>query len=325
MRLRDTDYVYATMRVRANEKNLLTARDISRMIDAKTPEEAAKVLADAGYGDFEARSFSDVERAISDAHEETIKLIDDVCENTHIAKVFKLKYDFHNIKTVIKADFSGENPERLMSDSGSIGKDVILTAARKDDFGALPQKLQKALLEARETISHTGDARLSDFILDRAYFEMMAEEAEASGSEFLRGYVRLLADTANLRSAVRTARQKKGAELLREALIPGGNIPQEKFLSFDFENGFSGTALSEAAAKGALSAKGERGLLEFERELDNAAIEYMRAAKYVAFDERPIVAYIAAREAEATTVRIIMAGKLEGLSAEEIQSRLRVL
>ncbi|MBQ8004359.1 MAG: V-type ATPase subunit [Oscillospiraceae bacterium] len=55
-----------------------------------------------------------------------------------------------------------------------------------------------------------------------------------------------------------------------------------------------------------------------------AGIEYMKAARYVAFDERPIIAYIAAREAEEMTVRIIMAGKAEGLSPDEIKSRLRV-
>ena len=65
--------------------------------------------------------------------------------------------------------------------------------------------------------------------------------------------------------------------------------------------------------------------MEFERELDNALIRYMKSAKYVAFDERPIIAYIAAKEAEAMTVRIIMAGKLENLSPDEIRSRLRVL
>ena len=50
----------------------------------------------------------------------------------------------------------------------------------------------------------------------------------------------------------------------------------------------------------------------------------MESAKYASFDERPIIAYIAAREAEAMSIRIIMAGKLEGLSADEIRSRLRV-
>ena len=101
MKLRDTDYLYATMRIRANEKNLLTAQKIERMCDAKTAEEAGKILSESGYGNFSVASFSEVERAICAMRADTMKLIAEVCENTHIADVFALKYDFHNIKTVI--------------------------------------------------------------------------------------------------------------------------------------------------------------------------------------------------------------------------------
>lgn len=40
----------------------------------------------------------------------------------------------------------------------------------------------------------------------------MAETARAVGSPFLEGYVRLLIDAANLRSAVRCARMGKGSD-----------------------------------------------------------------------------------------------------------------
>ena len=101
MKIKDTDYLYATMRVRANEKNLLTERDVSRMCDAKTASEAAKILSDAGYGDIAGGSFSEVSAAIAAMREKTGKLIDEICENRAIFDVFALKYDFHNIKTVI--------------------------------------------------------------------------------------------------------------------------------------------------------------------------------------------------------------------------------
>lgn len=325
MRLKDTDYLYATMRVRANEKNLLTPQKIERMIDAKTPDEAAKILAESGYGDISARSFSDIERALRRQRDETMELIAEICENTYIAEVFALKYDFHNIKTVIKAQLSGQEPERLMSDSGTVPRDELLRAFGTDDMSGLPEQMARATKLARETLSHTGDPQLSDFVLDGSCFEMMSDAAKASGSEFLQGYVRLLADTANLRSAVRVSRQDRGADVLRSCLVPGGNISEDVFMTYDFEHGFSGTELEAAAAFGYEAAKGIKGMLEFERELDNALIRYMKSAKYVAFDERPIIAYIAAKEAEAMTVRIIMAGKLENISPDEIRSRLRVL
>ena len=44
-----------------SEYGLASRREAERMIEAKTPEEAAKVLADAGYRDASARSFSEIE------------------------------------------------------------------------------------------------------------------------------------------------------------------------------------------------------------------------------------------------------------------------
>ncbi len=324
MKIKDTDYLYATMRVRANEKNLLTERDISRMCDAKTASEAAKILSDAGYGDIAGGSFSEVSDAIVQMREKTGKLIDEICENRAIFDVFALKYDFHNIKTVIKASLSGIDAERLLSNSGTVSKEDIVSAYQTGDVSALPEKMGEALREARDILSRTGDACLADITLDRAYFEMLADTAQSSGSEFLRGYVALLADIANLRTAVRAARQGRDDDILRRALVPGGKLRTDALLVHDFTGACASSLLRTAAELGEIAANNGGTLLEFERALDLAGIEYMKAARYVAFDERPIIAYIAAREAEEMTVRIIMAGKAEGLSADEIKRRLRV-
>ena len=50
-KLKDTDYLSISTRVRAMENRLLTRERMERMIDARTDEEAAKVLSECGYGD----------------------------------------------------------------------------------------------------------------------------------------------------------------------------------------------------------------------------------------------------------------------------------
>ena len=322
--MKDTDFLYATMRVRVNENNLLTPQAIERMIDAKTPEEAAKVMNDAGYSDVSPRSFADIERALSEMRKNVTEFIKEISPSEEILEVFALKYDFHNIKTIIKAAFSDTDAERLLSDASFYPKGELLSAINSGDLSAFPEKMAEAVADAKDTLARTRDPQLSDFILDRAYFEMIKDAANRSKSEFLMGYVALLADAANLRSAVRNLRQGRGGDVLFSSLVPGGNIPSETFSSYDFENGFSSSPLDLAAKLGNDAASGKTGLTEFEKELDKSLIKYMESAKYASFDERPIIAYIAAREAEAMSIRIIMAGKLEGLSGEEIRSRLRV-
>ena len=49
----------------------------------------------------------------------------------------------------------------------------------------------------------------------------------------------------------------------------------------------------------------------------------MAQAKYHAFGETALVAYLAANENEFTAVRIIMGGRMAGLDTDTIRERLR--
>lgn len=323
MKFRDTDYVYATMRIRANEKSLLTASQISRMVDAKTPDEAVKILSEAGYPEVSARSFFDVCQAISKMQEQAISLVAEVSENPALKDVFLLKYDFHNIKAILKSQITGEKSEHLMSHFSTVPTADLLSAVRLGDFSKLPKKMADAIAIAAEKLSHTKNPQISDFVLDAACFDMMLDEAKASESEFLLNYVKLMCDASNIRTAVRVRRRKMGNDVLESAYIPGGNVGLSGLLSGDLKDAYHASPLINAAEFGDRVSRGELGFTEFERELDNALIAYMREAKYVSFNEKPLIAYLAAKESEAQTVRIIMAGKFENLSPEQIRIRLR--
>ena len=60
----DTQYSYAVGKIRALEKRLLDRSRMERMIDARSPEEALKVLLEAGY-ESGSDDYSDVYGAIN--------------------------------------------------------------------------------------------------------------------------------------------------------------------------------------------------------------------------------------------------------------------
>ena len=134
-------------------------------------------------------------------------------------------------------------------------------------------------------------------------------------------------DSANLRSAVRSARMGKGADFLRRALIPGGNVSLDSITAAVTGRGeltqvFSHTYLEAAAASGAEAVKGG-ALTDFERLCDNALTAYLTQGKRVAFGEHPLIGYLYAKENELTTIRIILTGRLAGLDSDTIRERLR--
>ena len=200
-------------------------------------------------------------------------------------------------------------------------------AFQRDSLGDFSEPFRQAVLRARETLNAGNDPQRADFVLDRAYFQEMADTAKAVGSLFLQGYVRLLIDAANLRSAVRAARIGKGPDFLRQVLLPGGNVDVSVLSSgrgADLAAVFRAGPLGEAAAAGAaLTSPGSGELTAFERMCDDAVMHYLEGARLIPFGEQAVIGYLYARESEFTAIRTILSGRMAGLDSDTIRERLR--
>ncbi len=325
-KLKDTDFLYISTRLRSMENHLLTRERMERMLEARTDEDAAKVLSECGYKGLDKPGMDALSHALSDARAETFSELAAMSPNADIVDVFRIKYDYHNMKALTKCARSGKSPDSMLIDAGRWPAADMKRAVEHGETGFLSDTARKALEAAGEILSATGDPQKSDFSLDKACYGEMLETAKRSGSSFLLGYVQLQIDGANLKSAVRSIRMKKDLDFLKGALLPGGTVSPESILSCVMGGGnlsatFTG-ALSEAAATGDTVKKGGRQT-EFERQIDNALNAYLQKSRLVSFGDSVLVAYAAAKENEITAARIIMSGRLSGVPTESIRERLR--
>ena len=325
--MKDTDYLSISPRVRAMENRLFSRERRERMIDARTDEEALKILAECGYAEPEDLSVPALNRVLTRARADLFADLRSAVPQPALVEVFQIKYDYHNLKVLVKAEALGEEAARLLMAGGRYDPGALAEAYRRGALGDYPEALRRAAEEARETLNASGDPQAADLILDRACYEEMTAAAKASGSAFLQGYVRLAVDAANLRTAVRCQRMGAGGEVLAGSLLPGGHVePRAIAVSRGGElaRRFAGTPLEKAAELGAgLTAPGAGNLTGFEKCCDDALNGYLSQAKRVAFGEAPVVAYLCAREAEATAIRTILAGRKAGLSGDAIRERMR--
>lgn len=326
-RVKDTDYLFLSSRLRAMENNLLTQARMERMLDAPTAEDAAKVLVECGYQELSRVDVDSVNAMLAQARDAVMADLAYCAPDPRMVDVFQIKYDYHNAKVLLKSEARGEDPERLLVDAGRLPGKVLAAAVAESNFSALPDTLGKAIPAARELLGATKDPQQADFLLDQAYFQEMEALAKDTGSAFLQGYVRLMVDVANLRSLVRVIRMGKDGDFLKTVLFQGGSMDLRRLVaaadgSSSVEELYGTSPLAEAAQLGQAAVNGG-GLTAFEKACDNALMAYLSAAKRVAFGEQPLIAYLAAKDSEFTTVRIIMTGRLAGLSADVIRERLR--
>ena len=323
---KETDFLSISARVRVMETRLLTAERMERMIEARDAAEAAKVLGECGYPDLAAVTPSAVEDMLADAQgelfEDLAKFIDPA-----LMDVFRCRYDYHNAKVLVKSAALGVDQDRLLLRGGRYDRAKLAEDFRREDLRACTPAFQEAVAHARELLGSSGDPQQADFVLDRAWYAELAALARESGSGFAQGYVALSIDAANLRAAVRAARLDKGPDFLRQVLVEGGLVPPADIAvtpGADLARLFHGTTLSAAAEAGAELAKPDGGpLTEFERLCDDALMAYMAKARMIPFGEQPVVAYLYAREAEATAIRIILTGRMAGIDGATIRQRLR--
>ncbi len=320
------DYLCLSAMLRAREAKMLTGEKAERMLSAQSFEEAAKLLCDSGYEDMSAMGAKEIEQALSRRQEEMFSELGRLAPDKTVIDVFRVTYDYHNAKTVIK---TGDTRTDLLSPCGRVKPQTMVECISTDSFSALPKELARAAAEAKSILARTANPQLADFELDRACYKEMLDMAHETGSGFLVGYVKLIIDSINLRSAVRTVRMRKDADFLFAALIPGGNIDIDRVCAASSSEEalsalYANTMLEKAALCGAQACSGGR-MTDFEKTCDNALTEYLKKAKLVAFGEEAVTAFIAAQETEITAVRMILTGRLAGIAPETIQERLRDL
>jgi V/A-type H+-transporting ATPase subunit C len=89
-KLKDTDYLSISARVRAMENRLLTRERLERMLEARSNDEAAKVLTECGYGDFGTLSSASLEEELKQSRSVIYQDLRSAVPDSRLIDVFRI-------------------------------------------------------------------------------------------------------------------------------------------------------------------------------------------------------------------------------------------
>lgn len=323
---RETDYMYASARIRALESGIADADRLSHLCEAASARDVLSMLSEYG---FEAETSSSREEILCSVLRKGYAEIDAMGGRDAVA-FLRYPYDCNNIKALIKCARRGSSTEgMLFAELGTVALSEVRRAFEDKRYEVFPPHMAEAIPKAEREFSESGNPQRVDLLLDRACFADMLATATASGMSLAVEWMRARIDLLNLISVVRLIRMRLrsvGEVFLSETLIPGGSLDRD-FLMEALKDG-SETALAERLEFTAYSflcplLNGEASLGEMERAADDARMEIARKAKYLPFGAELMIGYAVALEYEVMNIRILLAGKDAGLSAEVIRERLR--
>ncbi len=165
---KDTDYLHISARIRCIEGQLMTNAQLTRLAEAGSAAEAAKLLEEKGWPAFDWRDMGQAERAIGQRRRQVMDLLYQHCPDPQLIEVFRLKYDYHNIKAILKGDAQRVDPLPLLSDAALIPPKDLARMMRENELDAMNPIMAEAVLQAKEMLDRTSDPQLSDMVLDRA-------------------------------------------------------------------------------------------------------------------------------------------------------------
>ena len=328
-KIKDTDYLFSTARVRSVEKNMLTRERAEKMIDAKTTEDALRVLDDCYYGSGDAINVDDYEILLTEEHKKTYDFITSIAPELDYFKMFLYPYDYHNLKVIMKSEYLGIDASNTLINTGSIDVKILKYSVKERDFLALTENMGNALKEIIEDFPKTNDPQIIDIILDKYCYDEMLKSAKSTNNQFIIDYVRMQIDAINIKSYVRLKKMNKSWDFFTKIFLDGGKIYEQIFIK-NFDDPFDKFAenllaydFKEVFIEGTEALQETNKFTILEKLLDNKIIEHIKYAKYVPFGIEPLVGYLIGKDNEIKIARIILAGKTAGISPELIKERLR--
>ncbi len=312
-------FPYATAAVKSMETKLLTNEQIMYLADADSFDDVLKLLSDTDYNKNKKITKTNFSGIILEHISDVYKSVTELLGKHSFIDFFLYKYDFHNIKALIKSEISGKHVESILLNMGNVPLDILKEAIRERNYSKISFPEVKATDKAFDLFSKTNNPCYIDLVLDKACFSAMKRTAERINMVYLSDYVTKLIDIMNIRTYYRMTYLKISQDIFEYAFLDGGMIDLRFFINA-FENS-SGLKVFKETDYKILSENIPVNF--FEKICDDHIMEQVKRAKYKSLTAEPVAGYVIAKECEASILKYIFSCKLNDIKKEKIKERVR--
>ena len=322
------DYGQSVVTIRVLEKRLLTKNRIERMIESETCEEVLKLLSETEYSQdmTDIQNSRDYEKILKRETERVFSLVRNMSKNKEVVDILSLKYDYHNLKVLIKSKVFEKDNTNLLMNAGTIDITKFKTKSETQSLD-LPEEILEAIAEIKKEENLTPQK--IDIIVEKYYFKNLVNLSKKIDVKVITDYVKGLIDFQNIITLFRVQKQNRDAKFLDSVIFEGGTISKDKIVpslndsSETILNKFKKEKLGPYLVKGVEVFNETKRLSEFEKISDNYLMELNKESKYIVFGPEPLFTYLVAKEREINAIRLIMVSKINNISSEKIRERLR--
>jgi V/A-type H+-transporting ATPase subunit C len=325
----DVRYAYATGRIRVLESKLLSSTRVEKMIESPSVSDALIYLEDTAYDDTigEFKDPENYEELIILEKHAAFDLMEHLIIDEPIRHMFRIPYDFHNVKLLLKRRLSGSETPFTLSEFGIIPAHEMQSAFETENFNSLPEFLRDTIGQALAHHYMKKDLKSMEFIIDNLEYRTLLILARKSSVPMLLAFTVAKADLTNIATFIRI-KHFETDDRLEDAIIEGGSLDSLFFMKCMGEPLEAIPASFKNTPYHAIVDVGIRKIMEngsfsaLDRETENYLIQFLKSTRYITFGAEPLFAYFAAREQDLNIIKMILVGKLNELSKDEMRERI---
>ena len=316
------DYIYAGTKAKTLETYLLTDTQVELLLGSRSLGELFRNLQDTFLAPYTTEYDRDqFSRMLEHVIEDTKRELVDMAPQPALLDVLWIRYDFYNLRALMKGDIAGLSDEDITPLCFTIGlysPAQLVAAYRHDRLAMLDERLNSAYKEAQQ-YKNIGDI---DLVMNLHYLTTIRDMAATYANEFVTQYVTRVIDLFNLISSLRISAFEQTP--VRDTFIDGGTFHRRELESTDSTleqfprlggPDLWKEALDEYRSSGSFS------LIEKAREDYFAG--WLKERSYEIFSPAALFAYFTAVKNNVQTVRAIHVGKDVGLEEHDIRHTLR--
>jgi V/A-type H+-transporting ATPase subunit C len=317
------------------EPMLFDAALYQRLLDADGLGGALKVMGETGY----AKGLSGEESGdrYDSALEAELKATYDEFESfvpdRALVDIFRVPYDFHNVKVLLKSNFNARSGGRkrwdLMTSLGTIPTDDLIVRIESEEYALLPYGLSQIVPSCMTVWEQTRDLVEVERLLDRGLFAAIAALAESVGDPGVVMWVKSRIDSENIRNLLRLKRFGFDAAATVPFLHGGGTIDPMTLVSLLPEPYDSwARMISYSDAGSAIASVQDDGnfdnlIVALEKALDDYCQSRLENARYSQNSPENVLAYLWGKEMEVKNIRTVLVSKGADSDRDEVKRRLR--
>ncbi len=329
---KDTDYLHVSVRLRAiAHKTAVDYDTLVKIIDSRSVETAVRILEEKGLSlssavtDGSDGVLKRLDNVLTEELNKAYKLVTSIIGSSVLVSLLKVRYDFQNLKALIKAEMLGISPDSMLVDSGNVSLNALKDGFRERDKKLLDGAVAAVSESAVKEASETGDPQRIDLIADKACYDYIMKGCKASGFDFLSEYFSAKADLSNLMIFIRCRRMGKDMAFFEDALLPYfGAVKLKKLTEYynrpleDFYEMLSSTPYRNVFAGENISVK------EIEWNITDYLNGLVRKMNSVSFGPQVVVGFLLGKENEISNIRIALSSVVSGVESEKAKEKLRV-